>query len=163
MNVRAAWHQAKSRMRLASRGLATPALHQCRNEWRPCSPKFKPSFFASLLYTPVLVNVLKGLGVVDGEDTEEALPCPHVLIPHGAVLLLTCSVQDVQQAGLPVNHNLFPVRVLSERGEIQRSGGAVKMYEGGICHESQTPNRGLRWTLRQLWVTEVVTSFATQY
>ena len=48
-----------------------------------------------LCLTPVLVDVLKGLGVVDGEDTEETLSCPHVLIPHGAVLLLTCSVQDV--------------------------------------------------------------------
>ena len=46
--------------------------------------------------SPIVVNVLKGLCVVDGKDTEKALPRPHVLIPHGAVLLLTCSVQDVQ-------------------------------------------------------------------
>ncbi len=61
---------------------------------------------------PVVVNVLKGLGVIDGEDTEEALSCPHVLIPHGAVLLLTCSVQDVQETRLSVNHHLLPVGVL---------------------------------------------------
>lgn len=61
---------------------------------------------------PVVVNVLKGLGVIDGKDTEEALSCPHVLIPHGAVLLLTCSVQDVQETRLPVNHHLLPVGVL---------------------------------------------------
>lgn len=80
----------------------------------PASLNPNPSFFAS--YTPVLVNVLERLGVIDGEDTEETLPCPHVLIPHGAVLFLTCSVQDVQQAGLPVNHDLFPVRVLQKKG-----------------------------------------------
>ena len=62
------------------------------------------------------MDVLEGLGVVDGEDTEEALSCPHVLVPHGAVLLLTCSVQDVQQARLSVNHHLLPVRVLDGGG-----------------------------------------------
>ena len=61
---------------------------------------------------PVQVNVLKGLDVVDGEHTKEAFPCPHVLVPHGAVLLLTCCVQDVQQTRLSVNHHLLPVRVL---------------------------------------------------
>ena len=71
-----------------------------------------PSFSYSLTHIPVLVNVLKGLGVVDGKDTEEALPCPHILIPHGTVLLLTCSVQDVQQARLSINHYLLSVRVL---------------------------------------------------
>ena len=59
-----------------------------------------------------MVNIFKGLGVIDGKDTEESLPCPHVLIPHGAVLLLTCSVQDVQQARLSINHYLLSVRVL---------------------------------------------------
>ncbi len=58
------------------------------------------------------MNVLKGLGVIDGKHTEEALSCPHVLIPHGAVLLLTCSVQDVQETRLSVNHHLLPVGVL---------------------------------------------------
>lgn len=61
------------------------------------------------LNTPVLVNVLKGLGVVNGKNAEEALPCSHVLIPHGAVLLLACSVQNIQQAGLPINHHLLSV------------------------------------------------------
>ena len=58
---------------------------------------------------PVEMNVLKGLGVVDGKHTEEALSCSHILVPHGAVLLLTCSVQDVQQTGLAINHHLFSV------------------------------------------------------
>lgn len=58
------------------------------------------------------MNVLERLDVVDGVDAEEALPRPHVLVPHGAVLLLTRSVQDVQQTRLSVDHHLLPVRVL---------------------------------------------------
>ena len=58
------------------------------------------------------MNVLEGLDVVEGEHTEEALSCPHVLVPHGAVLLLTCSVQDVQQTSLSIDHHLLSVRVL---------------------------------------------------
>ena len=61
---------------------------------------------------PVEVHILKGLGVIDGKDAEETLSCSHVLIPHGTVLLLTCSVQDVQQTGLTIDHHLFSVRVL---------------------------------------------------
>lgn len=61
---------------------------------------------------PVEVDVLKGLGVIDGKHTEEALSRPHVLVPHSAVLLLTCRVQDVQQAGLSIDHHLLSVRVL---------------------------------------------------
>ena len=71
--------------------------------------------------SPIVVNVLKGLGVVDGKDTEEALSCPHVLIPHGAVLLLTCSVQDVQQTCLSVDHYLLSVGVLKEEEVRKRS------------------------------------------
>lgn len=69
-----------------------------------------------------MVNVLEGLGVVDGKDTEEALPCPHVLVPHGAVLLLTCSVQDVQQTSLSINHYLLSVGVL-EQEEVRKGLG----------------------------------------
>ena len=31
----------------------------------------------------VLIDILKGFRVIDSEDTQEALPCPHVLVPHG--------------------------------------------------------------------------------
>ena len=55
-------------------------------------------------------DILETLGVVDGEDYEEALPGPHVLVPHGAVLLLACGVEDIQQTGLSVNNHLLPVR-----------------------------------------------------
>lgn len=61
---------------------------------------------------PVEMNILKGLGVIDGKNAEETLSRPHVLIPHGTILLLTCRVQDVQQTGLAINHHLFSVRVL---------------------------------------------------
>lgn len=63
-------------------------------------------------YVPVKMHVLKGLGVVDGKHTQKALSCPHILISHGTVLLLTCGVQDVQQTRLSVNHNLLSVRIL---------------------------------------------------
>lgn len=46
-------------------------------------------------YRPVLVNIFKGLGVVDGEDAEESFPCSHVLVSHGTVFLLPCGIQDV--------------------------------------------------------------------
>lgn len=80
-----------------------PSIH-------PCLP------FASQL--PVEVNVLKRFGVIDGKYTEKALSCPHVLVPHGAVLLLTCSVQDIQQTGLSIDHHLFSVRILQQKRSI---------------------------------------------
>lgn len=39
------------------------------------------------------VHMLKAGLVRDGEDDEEAVPRPHVLLPHGAELLLACCVQ----------------------------------------------------------------------
>ena len=45
---------------------------------------------------PVRADILEALGVVDGEDEEESLARPHVLVSHGGVLLLARSVQDVQ-------------------------------------------------------------------
>lgn len=58
------------------------------------------------------MDVLEGFSVVDGEDAEETLSCPHVLVPHGTVLFLTSSVQNVQQTRLAINHHLLSVRVL---------------------------------------------------
>ncbi len=60
-------------------------------------------------------NVFKGFGVVDGEDEEEAFTGPHVLVPHRAVLLLSGSVQDVEQTSLSVDDHLLAVRVLDGR------------------------------------------------
>lgn len=68
---------------------------------------------------PVKVYILKGFDVVDGKDTEETLSCPHVLVPHGTVLFLTCSVQYVQQASLPIDHHLLPIGVLCRCTSIQ--------------------------------------------
>lgn len=56
--------------------------------------------------------VLERLYIIDGKHAEEALASPHVLIPHSTVLLLTCSVQDVQETRLAIDHHLLPVRVL---------------------------------------------------
>ena len=56
----------------------------------------------------VRLDVLERLHVVDGEDTQEALSRSHVLVSHGAILLLTCRVQDIEQTGFSVDHHLFP-------------------------------------------------------
>lgn len=63
-------------------------------------------------HLPVQMHIGERLGVVNGEHAEEALASPHVLISHGAVLLLSRRVQDVQQTRLPINYHLLPVRVL---------------------------------------------------
>ena len=60
-------------------------------------------------------DILETLGVVDGEHDEESLAGPHVLVPHGAVLLLARRVQDVQQTRLSVNDDLLPIAVLNGR------------------------------------------------
>ena len=42
-----------------------------------------------VLHSPYLrsvrLGILKRLHVVNSKDTEEALPCPHILVPHGTV------------------------------------------------------------------------------
>lgn len=66
---------------------------------------------------PVEMHVLERLYIIDGKHAEEALAGPHVLIPHGAVLLLTCGIEDVQETRLAIDHHLLPVRVLYGRDE----------------------------------------------
>mmetsp|Transcript_49387 Transcript_49387/g.127316 ORF Transcript_49387/g.127316 Transcript_49387/m.127316 type:complete len:221 (-) Transcript_49387:381-1043(-) len=51
----------------------------------------------------------------DRVHDKEALASPHVLVTHGGVFLLTGSIQDVKKAGLVVNCDLLPVRVLNGR------------------------------------------------
>lgn len=49
------------------------------------------------------VHVLEAGLVRDGEDDEEAVPCAHVLLPHGTELLLPGRVQNwggMGQSGL---------------------------------------------------------------
>ena len=70
------------------------------------------------------VNVLEALHVVDGEHDEEALPRPHVLVPHRAVLLLAGRVQDIQETGFSIDHNL---------GEIETGG--VRVCRKGEGHD----------------------------
>lgn len=62
--------------------------------------------------SPVLVDVLKGLGVVNGKDAQESFPCSHVLVSHGTVLLLSCRIQDVQQTCLSIDDDLLSVGIL---------------------------------------------------
>ena len=89
-------------------------------------------------------DILETLGVVDGKHDEESLAGPHVLVPHGAVLLLARRVQDVQQTRLPVDDDLLPVAVLD--------GGVVLVHEvvldqldgeGGLAHASRAHHHKL--------------------
>lgn len=64
---------------------------------------------AGVWYLPIIVYIFKGLSIVNGEHTEESLPCPHVLVPHCTVLLLTRRVEDVQQTCLPIDNYLLSV------------------------------------------------------
>ena len=67
---------------------------------------------------PVLADGLETLGVVDSEHDEEPLPSPHVLVHHSAVPFLAPRVEDLQQTGLFVNEDLFPVAVLYGGGVV---------------------------------------------
>ena len=110
--------------------------------------------FDPLDLLPVGGDVLEGLGVVDGEDEKESLPRPHVLVPHGRVLLLSGRVKDVQEARLPVDHHLLAVRVLD--------GGVVLVHEvvldqldgqGGLAHAAGW--KGKERGQRAVWRPEV--------
>ena len=59
-----------------------------------------------------LVHLLEGLPLRKGEDEEEALPGPHVLLAHGAELLLAGRVEDVQPRHVVVDHALLGIGVL---------------------------------------------------
>lgn len=49
------------------------------------------------------VDVLEAGLVRHGEDDEETVPRPHVLLPHGAELLLTGCVQHCQDKDTTVD------------------------------------------------------------
>ena len=73
------------------------------------------SIFDTFYLFSVRSDILETLCVVDSEDNEEPLPGPHVLVPHGGVLLLARRVQDVQQTRLPVNHHLIIIIIIMSR------------------------------------------------
>lgn len=65
-----------------------------------------------MFLVPVEVNICKWFAIIDGKYTEETFACPHVLVSHGTVLLLTSCIQYVQQTGFTVYNHLFSVRIL---------------------------------------------------
>ncbi len=51
------------------------------------------------------VNVFKAGLVCHREDDEEAVSCPHILLPHGTELLLAGCVQHCQHGGTQMNQS----------------------------------------------------------
>jgi len=60
-------------------------------------------------------DLVEGCSRCDGVDAEEALTRPHVLVAHGAVLLLPGGVEDIQKTRFVVDGDLFSVRVFDGR------------------------------------------------
>jgi hypothetical protein len=54
-------------------------------------------------------DFLEALAGCDGVDEEETLSGPHVLLAHGAVLLLASGVEDIEQSGLIIDVALLAV------------------------------------------------------
>ena len=67
---------------------SAPPPHPSLSLSVPCTEPGDAEIVVNDLFSN-LSDVLETLGVVDGEHDEEALPRPHVLVPHGAVLLQT--------------------------------------------------------------------------
>lgn len=59
------------------------------------------------------LDFFEGLAVVDGVDEQKAFTGAHVLLPHGRVLLLAGSIEDVQQGDFVVDDALLAVGVCS--------------------------------------------------
>jgi len=60
-------------------------------------------------------NFLKRVPRGNGVHEQEALACAHVLLPHGPILFLSSSVENIQKRNLVVNNALLPVRVFNRR------------------------------------------------
>lgn len=56
-------------------------------------------------------DLLKALSIGDGVDKQEAFASPHVLLPHGRVLLLASCVQNIEERYLIVDNTLLAVRI----------------------------------------------------
>lgn len=85
--------------------------------------------------SPVLVDVLKGLGVVNGKDAQESFPRSHVLVSHGTVLLLPRRIQDVQQTGLSIDDDLLSVGILPRDREREGQPGDFMEGDPATCQQ----------------------------
>lgn len=57
-----------------------------------------------------LAHLVVGLTRSDSVSQHESLTSAHVLIAHSGVFLLTSSIQDIEQASLVVDGDLFSLR-----------------------------------------------------
>lgn len=78
---------------------------------------------ARLPDAPEVSRGCEGFHFCDGEDAEEALPAPEVVVSDGRVVLLPGGVQDVNLHLLAVQHHLLPIAV--------RLGGLVVFHKLG--------------------------------
>lgn len=83
-----------------------------------------------MLLVPVEVNICKWFAIIDGKYTEEAFACPHVLVSHGTVLLLSSCIQYVQQTGFTIYNHLFSVRIL----RVWREGDSIFIKNHRECN-----------------------------
>lgn len=73
----------------------------------------------------------------NGVDEQEAFAGPHVLLAHGAVLLLTGRVEDIEEGDLVVDVALLPVRVCNSG----RTASAEVACAGATEGKGQLTNR----------------------
>ena len=94
------------------------------------------------------VYFLVGVSVRKGEDKEESLTRPHVLLPHGAELLLSRSVQNCNRktvSFITVNCAIISLSLTIElrHGVINDALLRVGVLDGGIIvsHEVALENK----------------------
>jgi hypothetical protein len=56
-------------------------------------------------------DFLEALAGCDVVDQKETLSCPHVLLAHGTVLLLTSGIENVEKSDLIVDVTLLAIRI----------------------------------------------------
>lgn len=109
---------------------------------------------------PVLLGLEKGAPVGDGVADDESLAAAHVLLSHCSELDLSGGIEDVQQAGLGVDHGPLLVGVLDGRVVVvNKIVLHILEGEGRLAHAtvSQDDNPEARGTVRALLSTSTAT------
>ncbi len=110
------------------------------------------------------------MSVRDGITNDEAFAAPHVLLPHGGELDLTGRVQNVEQAGLRVDHSSLLVSVLDRRvmvvdevvldilqGQGTLADASVAEDDYAVAPDASRGRHGARTNAEQLAGSEIQT------